>query len=535
MKNTITSSIGRIQFHLEEDAHQKLKNYLDDISRSIQGSEGHDEIMADIEARIAELLLQRIKDPQQVVTLTEVNEIIEIMGSPDSFSTGEKSSGKQEYASTGNYSYNNNNGYKRVFRDPDDKVLFGVCSGVAHHFGIDPLWLRLAFFFSIFIGGFGLILYIALAIIIPKARTAAEKLEMRGEPADISNIKRTVEEELNDLKKKVENVRDDFKSGRYRNTGRDAGQRIGDFFSSVGHGVGGALGGIIRAVISIVGFVLICLFSLILIALLVSLFSGVNVVHINGTHHHWHYSGHHLLNMFAASGTPRLLFLWGVALFVGIPLLALILRIGGAVVGIRNRMHGIRIALFIAWMVGLVFILVGGFQTFGHFSTSGYAKEEIKFTNPAKTLYVNMPVAKDEEFSLNIDSLNLYISDNNVFQGNPSVCIQASPDSDFHLEIEKSARGVSEPEAVQSAKQIEYSFSQHDSVLNLSQFYQLAEGGVWRKQKLELELLVPTSRAISLPKGIDEIMCAKVHGEHKHTGGHKWLMTSSGLVAKDSI
>jgi len=532
MKKTITSSIGGIVFHVEEDAHQKLSNYLDEIKISLQNSAGRDEIMADIEARIAELLLQRVKDIQQPVTIVDVNGIIQIMGTPEAFASGEDGSKKQGYTYS---TYTGSSNYKRVFRDPDDKVLFGVCSGIAHHFGIDPLWVRLAFGLSFLLGGFGFILYFLLVIILPKAYTAAEKLEMRGEPVDINNIKRRVEEEMEDIKNRANKFSNDYKSGRYRNTGHDFGNRVGDFFSSVGHGVGGVVGGIIKGVFAFVGFILVFVFSMLLIALVVSLFTDINVIHMSGAHGHWaHYSVHNIFTMLAINGVAKNLLVIGLALFLCVPLLAIIIRIGRASIGIQNKMHGLRIALFIAWMTGLVFLLIGSFQTFGHFSVTGTSKQEVKFNNQAKTLYINMPNEDYGDVTVSIDSLNFYIMDNNTFEGNPSICIQSSPDSSFHLTVEKYARGISLQEASESANGIDYSFSQHDSVLNLSSTFQLQPGTGWRKQKMELSLLVPANRIVSLPVGIDKIMCYNARKGHHQLGGHKWFMSKQGLVAVDS-
>jgi phage shock protein PspC (stress-responsive transcriptional regulator) len=532
MKKTITSSIGGMVFHVEEDAHLKLSHYLDEIKISLQSSEGRDEIMADIEARVAELLQQRVKDIQQVVTIADVDMVIGVMGSPEAFSTGEEGAKKQSYTYS---TYAGNTSYKRVFRDTDDKVLFGVCSGIAHHFGIDPLWLRLAFGLSFLLGGFGFILYILLTIILPKAYTSAEKLEMRGEPVDINNIKRTVEEEMEDLKNRATNFRRDYRNGRYRNAGGDFGRRTGDFFSSLGHGVGGVVGGIIKGVFAFVGFILVFVFSMLLIALVVSLFTDINVVHLSGAHGHWaHYSVHNIFTMLAINGAAKTLLLIGTGLFIGIPLLALIIRIGKATIGVQSRMHGLRIALFFMWMTGLVLIIVGSVQTFGHFSVTGTARDEVKFSNPAKTLYISMPNEDYGDVTLSIDSLNFYIMDNNTFQGNPSICIQQSPDSNFHLEVEKYARGISLQEASESASGIDYSFSQHDSILNLSPTFQLQPGTGWRKQKMELSLMIPANKVVALPVGIDRIMCYNVHKDHRHLGGHKWMMASSGLIAADS-
>jgi phage shock protein PspC (stress-responsive transcriptional regulator)/tetrahydromethanopterin S-methyltransferase subunit G len=566
MKKTVTSSIGRVAFHVEEDAHLRLSGYLDAVSQSLRGSAGHDEIMADIEARVAELLLQRIKDAQQVVTMAEVEEIIGIMGTPDAFSTGGEGGKKQEYSySTG---AGQQYGHKRVFRDPDDKMIFGVCSGVAHYFGFDPIWLRLAFVVSFFLFGFGVMLYIILAIVIPKARTSAEKLEMKGQPADLNNIKRTVEEELNDLKKRVENVKADFQSGRYRNTGRDFGRNVGDLFYSVGTGVGGVLGAILRAIFAFIGFILIFIFSVILLALLVTLFSGVNVVHMHmGDGHMLHYSMYNVFSMLALKDGARTLLMVGLALFLGVPLIGLIIRIGRAVIGVRHDLRGLKIALFIAWMAGLICILIVSMQTFGHFSVAGNVRDEVKFNTPAKTLYVKMPKAEDPDVNISIDSLNFYVSDDNMFLGTPSLCVETSPDSNFHFVMQKSARGISQAEANESAKGIDYTFSQHDSVLNINPFFELEKGTGWRKQKLELTLLVPQNKQVALPDGIDQIMCsttmanvqqpeapeapatpakpgepetpvAPKHHHHHHIesylGGHTWMMGKTGLVAPDS-
>ena len=163
MKKTINISLGRIVFHIEEDAHQKLSAYLDAISSSMQGSEGQAEIMADIEARIAELLQPKV-DPLNRSFITDVEEVIGIMGNPEEFATGNAETKKNKPINTeehGRYQY----GQRRIFRDTDDKVLGGVCSGLAYHFGIDPIWMRLGFGLSIFLGGFGFVLYMLLLLL----------------------------------------------------------------------------------------------------------------------------------------------------------------------------------------------------------------------------------------------------------------------------------------------------------------------------------------------------------------------------------
>ena len=90
---------------------------------------------------------------------------------------------------------------RRLYRNPDDKLLGGVCSGIASYFDVDAVWVRLAFAFIFFVFGSGFLLYILLWIIVPEAKTTAEKLQMRGEPVTISNIEKNVKEEMEQVRK----------------------------------------------------------------------------------------------------------------------------------------------------------------------------------------------------------------------------------------------------------------------------------------------------------------------------------------------
>ncbi len=523
MKNTQTASIGGIVFHIEEDAHLKLSTYLSGISSSLQGSEGYREIMNDIEARIAEILEPKVKGFKQVVTIDDVEEVIRIMGNPQEFGEGNAASAappqpqaSKEYVR------------KRVFRDADDKVLFGVCSGLGHYFGIDPFWIRLGWALSVFIFGFGVLLYLILAIIMPKAVTAGEKLEMHGEPADINNIRRRVEEEMDYLKKKMNNLKDEFqnKQGGARSS---FGKRFTDLFVSLGSGAGNAAVTVIKGVFAFAGFVIIFICSVILIGLLVTLFSGVNVIHIHAANGHWvHYEIHDIFSFFALAGMAKNVVIAGIVLFIGVPLLGIIIRIARSLFGNRNNSKGVYVALGVLWIISFLLIIGGSVSAFGHFSVTGSAKDQVSFYNHANTLYVTMPPAGDENLSVRIDSLNFYITDDNVFRGNPSFCVEQSPDSLFHFITIKYARGITAAEAETAAGNINYSFSQHDSVLSLNSIFELEPGSPWRKQKIELMLQVPVNKSIALPEGIDNIMCATVHGRQRHVGGKKWTMGANG-------
>src|ERR1043166_3707171 len=231
MKKTITMNLSGIIFHIEEDAYDKLNKYLSTIRGYFKDSEGRDEIMNDIEARIAEMLQEKVSNTKQAVLMPDVESVIAVMGKPEDFAGSEESSDekKEEPREKQNYSSSGSNRRRRVFRDPDDKVFGGVCSGISNYFDVDPLWLRAAFAIAFFVFGSGLLLYIILMIIIPKAKTSAEKLEMRGEKVDINNIGKVVNEEFEDFKKRMK----EYDTKENREKVRTSTEKVGDFISDV--------------------------------------------------------------------------------------------------------------------------------------------------------------------------------------------------------------------------------------------------------------------------------------------------------------
>ncbi len=540
MKNTINISLGGIVFHIEEDAHQKLSAYLDAISKSMQGSEGQAEIMSDIEARIAELLQPKVTDFKQVVSITDIEEVISIMGNPEEFATGSAEPKKEQtYSNTnerGRYQY----GQRRIFRDPDDKVLGGICSGLAYHFGIDPIWFRLGFGLSIFLGGFGFLLYILLLIIIPKANTAAEKLEMRGEPVDVNNIRKIIEEDMQDFKKKAQDFGNEMKDWRNRSRTRQFERNVGDFFSSFFRGLGSLIGGILKGITAFVGIILVIVLSCLLLTLAIALFTGINVLDIDSkTGHSVHYSIHTLFAALNITWAERTMLIAGIFLFLGIPLLSIIIRFGRGITGRKRPFQWYTVSASILWTASWIFIIIGIAKVSKYFKATAHTSNEIKFTLPpsANTLYVKLPVqanANEENITVGINSYSFDATDDSVFFGAPTICIGASADSNFHFILNRSGRGTNAAEAQASANNISYSFAQHDTVLQLSPDYQITEGTPWRVQHLEGILQVPLNKTLDMPDGIDHLICSTIHHKHHHLGGHKWLMTLQGLQADSS-
>lgn len=185
MKKTITVSLGGMVFCIEDEAYQQLESYLKRLERRFSEESDRREIMNDIESRIAEHFKEKFPDSDMVINIGEVNRVIQIMGEPADFESEDSSQTSKNYSSRTN---------KRLFRDPENRVLGGVSSGIGYYWNIDPIIIRILFVITALWGGGGIFVYIILWIVIPEANTAAERLEMTGEPVTAENIGRSFQE-----------------------------------------------------------------------------------------------------------------------------------------------------------------------------------------------------------------------------------------------------------------------------------------------------------------------------------------------------
>jgi len=213
MNKIFNVNLGGYPFTMDEDAYHKLNRYLDTIAAHFAESEGCDEILEDIEARMAELFNDRLKT-KAIVNVKDLEGVISIMGRPEDF--GASPIEDEPIYNNRNSSRNTKSKIKvgkRLFRDGEEKVIGGVCSGIAAYFGItDPIWVRVGWFLSVIFLGIPLLIYPLLWVIVPVAKTAGDKLAMKGEPANISNIAKTVEDELNDLSNTINEMAKDLGS-----------------------------------------------------------------------------------------------------------------------------------------------------------------------------------------------------------------------------------------------------------------------------------------------------------------------------------
>lgn len=184
MKKALQISLAQTLFTIEEDAYLKLEVYLKSIKAHFAKTEGQEEIIRDIESRMSEQLLE---SGASIISLNEVEKVIASMGEVKDFADSDND--KEETAPAAEATK------KKLYRNPDDKVIAGVCSGLAAYMNIDALWVR--FGMLILFGatsGAGIIIYFILALVIPEAKTASQKLEMQGQPVNLETMSENVTE-----------------------------------------------------------------------------------------------------------------------------------------------------------------------------------------------------------------------------------------------------------------------------------------------------------------------------------------------------
>lgn len=522
MKKTVKINIGGVIFHLDDDAYALLQNYLTAINQRFASTDEGKEIITDIENRIAEILQSKLSDDNQVITKEDIDEVIDIMGHPEDFDQVDSGEEKtyEQYENTS----------KRLYRDPDNRVLGGVCSGIANYLNIDPLIIRILFLVLLFAYGIIGIIYIVLWALLPAAYTTAQKLEMRGERFNISDIEKNVRKEYENVKDNLKNMKD---SKDY--------ERAQGFF----HGLFSAIGALFRFLFkfigAVIGLALIVAGVGFLIGLTGTLIIGEPFMPWNNFMIHDHYMIPEIFNSYA---DPNTLWIIAVCAFfvVVIPLFAIIYGGFKLLLGIRPHDKSIAGFGFLIWLVSLIllFVLIG--LQVRNFSYSDEDEERIKISNAAnKTFYLKATEVKsieksqfyifDEEFHVMHDEEN-----EERLYAYPEVDIVHGHFDDLIVEIVKEGRGANRLEALQHAKAIEYTVEHNDSVLLFDAVYTLLDKHNWRFPEVDINIKVPEGCILYIDESMEELLdyiSRKNYYPVDEMVDKYWIMTEDGLDIYD--
>jgi phage shock protein PspC (stress-responsive transcriptional regulator) len=166
--------LGRQAFTIAADAHKVLRKYLDAIQQEVHDSD----VVEEVELRMSELLAERGIVGDKVILLKDVEFLKAQLGEPKDFNEETEGQAPPKSSET-----------KRLFRDTDNAMIAGVAAGLANYFGIDVLLIRLIFVIAVVTGGWGILLYIALWLLVPEATTSSERLQMAGRPVTIDSLR----------------------------------------------------------------------------------------------------------------------------------------------------------------------------------------------------------------------------------------------------------------------------------------------------------------------------------------------------------
>lgn len=193
MKKVINITLGSIVFAIEQEAYDTLSLYLEGVKQNLSASDDAQEVVADIESALAEKFIERKRDEKHAVTSDDVAVVTKEMGVPSDF--GEESM-TEDVRPAHDSSPRNAEIKKRLYRDTDDSIIAGVASGIANYFDIDPVVVRIIFFVSVFFNGLGILAYIILWLVVPKAETTTQKYAARGEKVTIKEITQRVKKNI---------------------------------------------------------------------------------------------------------------------------------------------------------------------------------------------------------------------------------------------------------------------------------------------------------------------------------------------------
>ena len=510
MKKTFTININGIIFNIDDDAFERLQKYLGEINKHFSDFNGGREVVTDIEARIAELFQEKISGSKQVITIDDVDNVIKIMGNPEDFFDEEE---KKEKA--------HKKVRKRIYRNSDNMILGGVCSGISEYFDVDPIILRLIFVIAVVFYGTGIFLYLVLWVIIPKAETRAQKLEMKGEKINVSNIEKSIKKEYEDVKNNINNIGNSKDYKKVRNL-------LSRFLSFIGV----LLRICIKVILVIIGITLIISGILIVLAIISALFWG---------HILWPFTFNSLIFptfLSVTSAFSTTLFLVGLLLTITVPLILLIYA--GLLIIFKFKAHSklISFLLLTAWIIGLVILFATGINQVNNYSeSSNYNQYEKLDKLKSDTIYLQTSV----------DTLNNYTEKNIVFDhykvliinnknylfGRPRFNIVQSTNNECELKIKRVSNGSSEKDCIKNAKNIIYNTKEADGKLFLDNFFTISGKQEWRNQKIYITLKLPIGKVVYLNRNMQNIIYDINNVSNTLDDdmlGEYWIMKPDGLA-----
>lgn len=477
MKKTTSIHIKGLNFIIEEDAYETLKNYMNRLERKLFNTEGKEEIIEDIELRIAELFTTDLEGSKEVVDHDMVENAITKLGEPEQYIDEDGTSGDDNESDN---TVNENRGEyagseKKLYRDMDKATIAGVCSGLSAYFNIDLIIVRIIFLVLLFGGGFGFPLYIILWIVLPTANSHIDRLRMRGAPITVDSVREEVEMAAERLTKKTRSFEKQMRNDTIFTRG----------VNSIG-----------RVISKIVGFFMLIFglaFSIFFVTV-VLLKKGITPVSDeNGM-----LTPYELLNLVLEPSQLNLV--WWVGGFLS--LIFLIFIVATAMRFILGLQYLWYKYLSRFAMVAIVFTVIFGFyvgvSVAKEYSVdSDKTTEMLVTTTPLEIMYetMNEQLYKDKNIrSRGIEEF--YLKNGRIYHEGYSVRILTSKDSAIHVSKVRYADGESHKEAIARVGNIRFDGKYEAGRLTVPNYFSYPVKDKLRGQEIDLIIEIPVQDSI---------------------------------------
>jgi phage shock protein PspC (stress-responsive transcriptional regulator) len=597
MKKIININLSGRVIPIEDSAYEKLQGYIESLRRYFANEEGRDEIINDIESRIAELMSEKVRKGATCVTDADIDEIAASMGRPEDFDadTVEAIDSPKQNTRQEN-SYTEKKARRRMYRDSGDKFIGGVCSGIANYLNTDPAIVRILFAIITF-GGFGLgipvyillwiilpstdlegysgkrlyrnpddkvisgvagglsayfntrastlrlifvapillsvlmgilngfrwhndfdffpnivfgsisgtfiLAYVILWIVLPEAHSPYEKMEMRGEKVDVNSIRQNVKEGMGSTKERVKQWSEEVKESaqnlgnkakEFANTrGKTFAREVNDTARNSGRGIGHAIGVLFKVFfLFIAGTIAFGLF----VAVMALIFGGVAWWPIND---------------FLWTSKWQQAFAWGTLIFfLLVPLVGFIILVIRRILRVRSRRSYLGWIFGFLWTIGWICAILLTASIFKDLRVYGSSKAiDITTSQPANGKMIIAVSQPELQYTGNFswiddDAEGWDLSGDTGRLSTVKFTFSKSDDSAYQVKLIKWSYGRSKEDAAQRADRIQYNISSRDSVLDLGNGYTIDKESKFRWQQVEIIIYVPVGKKIRFDRSVPE-------------------------------
>ena len=485
MKKVLTVSIQGAVIQMDEDASSLLKSYLEALDAYFRHRTGGREIIQDIEGRIIELFREKKNDKTLVVNIDDVRIVIDILGTPEAIADYD---GDNDTEAAEGENPNNISGFvkkskpvKRLYRDPYNKAIAGVCSGLSVYFKVDVVLIRLIFLLGLVCYLTPVIIYIILWMATPKAITAAQRLEMCGKPVNIDNLEKVIRNTYtdNDLSEE-KNINSNI---------RGFGRFVSGFFS--------VLIGIISKIFGI--FIFLFVITVFLGGISFLFFHPVFFSSMVGYSDMDAYSVTSLFSMFASKGMQLWMYIC-IIIMVLLPLAVLFLLSLRLLFNIRLRYSLIIMWSLIVWVIAIICIAIGGMLITKNYAVDDKISENIELsnsdtinitTNVNKFLLVN-PFSNRQELPLIDDT------DTNALYVRPRMSFRTNNDITSYISVTRTSQASSRREAYEYASQIPYKVTISGSQILVPGTFKVGTAPRWIGQGVNIAFYVNNKTVVAI-------------------------------------